>query len=94
MPDRDLSTIRDLIYYWYATIIAKSAFAASDGESKLKHSGDKKFCDSIPPLLPSAAATTAQGTLGTGDLDGDDEITVRDIDWVLRSGGGRFDGGS
>ena len=60
MPDRDVAFIKDLIYYQYATIIAQSAFAASDGESKLKHSGDKKFCDSIPPLLPSDAAATAQ----------------------------------
>jgi hypothetical protein len=60
MPDRDVSTIRDLIQYQYATIIAKSAFAASDGESLLKLRGDKKFLDSIPPLLPSDAAATAQ----------------------------------
>ena len=51
MPDRDLSTIRDLIYYRYATIIAQSAFAASDGESRLKHRGDKNFNGSIPPVL-------------------------------------------
>jgi hypothetical protein len=67
MPDRDVSTIRDLIHYQYATIIAKSAFAASDGESRLKGRGDKKLYDSIPPLLkkkysgPSSTATTAQG---------------------------------
>jgi hypothetical protein len=51
MPDRDIASIRDLIYCHYATIIAKSAFAASDGESSLKLRGDKKFHDSIPPLL-------------------------------------------
>jgi len=94
MSDRDAATIRDLIYYQHAMIIARSAFAALDGESSRKPRGEKKFHGSIPPLLPSAAATTAQGTLGTGDLDGDDEITVRDIDWVLGSGGGRFNGGS
>ena len=60
MPDREVNTIRDLIHYQYATIIAKSAFAASVGESRLKHRGDKKFHGSIPLLLPSAAATTAQ----------------------------------
>jgi len=60
MPDSEVSTIRDLIQYQYATIIAKSAFAASDGESLLKLRGDKKFLDSIPPLLPSDAAATAQ----------------------------------
>ena len=58
MPDREVATIRDLIYYQNARIIAKSAFAASD--CRLKHRGDKKFYDSIPPVLPSAAAATAQ----------------------------------
>jgi len=67
MPYRDLSTVRDLIHYRYATIIAKSAFAASDGESSLKHRDDKKFYDAIPPRLPSAAARTARArpTLAT-----------------------------
>ncbi len=57
MPDRDIATIRDLISYQYAKIIAKSAFAASDGVQefysfyRLKHRGDRKFYDSIPPLL-------------------------------------------
>jgi len=60
MPDRDVATIKDPIYYQYAKIKAKSAFAASDGESLLKHRGDKKFYDSIPPVLPSAAATATQ----------------------------------
>ena len=31
MPDREVHTIRDLIYYQYAKIIARSAFSASDG---------------------------------------------------------------
>jgi len=31
MPDRDVTTIGDLIDYQYAKIIAKSAFAAPDG---------------------------------------------------------------
>jgi hypothetical protein len=52
MPDRDVNTIRDLIYYQYAKIIAKSAFAAPDGVQEVY--------DSITPLLPSAAAATAQ----------------------------------
>jgi len=60
MPDRDVSTIRDLIQYQYATIIAKSAFAASGGESLLKLRGDKRSQDSISPLFPSAAAAIAQ----------------------------------
>ena len=82
MPDRDVATIRDIVHYQYATIIAKSAFAASDGESRLKLRGDKKFYDSIPPLLPSAAATTAQADPTEADLDGDDVITVRVIDVI------------
>jgi hypothetical protein len=67
MPDREVNTIRDLIHYQYATIIAKSAFAASVGESRPKHRGDKKVYDSIPLRLPSAAAATAQArpTLAT-----------------------------
>ena len=31
MPDRDVTTIRDLIYYQYAKIIARSALHAPDG---------------------------------------------------------------
>jgi len=31
MPDRDATTIGDLIYYQYAKIIAKSAFGVHDG---------------------------------------------------------------
>ncbi len=67
MTDRDVPTIRDPINYQYATIIAQSAFAASEGESRLKHRGDKKLYDSIPPILLSAAVTTAQArpTLAT-----------------------------
>ena len=57
MPDRDVSTIREITHYQCAKTIAKSAFAASDGVQglysfySLKHRGDKKFYDSIPPLL-------------------------------------------
>ena len=58
MPDRDVAIIRDLIHYQYATIIAKSAFAVSDGESRLKHRGDEKFYDSIPPV-PSCFSMAA-----------------------------------
>ena len=31
MPDRDVTTIKDLIYYQYAKIIARSAFSVPDG---------------------------------------------------------------
>ena len=40
MPDRDVTTIRDLIYYQYAKIIARSALHAPDGTAaKGKHYG-------------------------------------------------------
>lgn len=40
MPDKDVHTIRDLIYYQYAKIIARSAFSISDGkQAKKKHYG-------------------------------------------------------
>jgi hypothetical protein len=40
MPDRDVETIRDLIFYQYAKIMARRAFAASDGkEAKKQHYG-------------------------------------------------------
>jgi len=40
MPDRDVKTIQDLIYYQYAKIVAKSAFSLSDGEkAKKQHYG-------------------------------------------------------
>ena len=69
MPDRDVKTIRELIYCQYATIIAKSAFAVSDGESRLKHRGTRSS------MTPSAASPLCRchncsGTRDTGDLDG------------------------
>ena len=40
MPDRDVMTIGDLIYYQYAKIIAKSAFGVPDvREAKGRHYG-------------------------------------------------------
>jgi hypothetical protein len=40
MPDRDVKTIRDLIYYQYAKIMARRAFDAADGkEAKSRHYG-------------------------------------------------------
>ena len=40
MPDRDVKTIRDLIYYQYAKIIARRAFSMPDGrEAKQQHYG-------------------------------------------------------
>ena len=40
MPDRDVTTIKDLIYYQYAKIIARSALHALDGTAaKANHYG-------------------------------------------------------
>lgn len=40
MPDRGVKTIRELIYYQYSKIIAKSAFELPDGvEAKYRHYG-------------------------------------------------------
>jgi hypothetical protein len=40
MPDRDVATIKDLIYYQYAKIIAKRAMHTSDGkQAKTGHYG-------------------------------------------------------
>jgi hypothetical protein len=40
MPDRDVKSTRDLIYYQYAKIIARSAFGQPDGKAaKQKHYG-------------------------------------------------------
>jgi len=40
MPDRDVETIQDLIYYQYAKIVARRAFGVPDGkEAKSKHYG-------------------------------------------------------
>ena len=40
MPDRDVETIQDLIYYQYAKIIARRAFGAADGkEAKAQYYG-------------------------------------------------------
>lgn len=40
MPDKEVQTIRDLIYYQYAKIIAKSAFSEQNGKTvKGKHYG-------------------------------------------------------
>jgi hypothetical protein len=82
MPDGDVATIRDLIHHQNTKIIAKNAFAASDGESRLKYRGGKMVYDSIPPLLPSAAATTAH-TFDIGDLAEGEVITVLDIGAVV-----------
>ena len=48
MPDRDVRSIRDLIFYQYAKIIAKRALASGDAtRAKRQHYGfiRKTFCD-------------------------------------------------
>jgi ribosomal protein S27AE len=51
--------------------------------------GDRKFYDKIPPLLEKKylktvyECLTCAGCLDKGDIDGDGEITVRDIDAAL-----------
>jgi len=40
MPDRDIKIIRDLIYYQYAKIIARRAFAAESGKGVIKYNSD------------------------------------------------------
>jgi len=189
MPDRDVKTIRDLIYYQYAKIITRRAFDAADGkEAKGRHYGfikktfkdlksgvklwseitredwqfveaekkciycgsenglsrehivpkslrilqrcetcdviqgihnqiwacgacnsakgvrglyefyrerfvgERKFYDMIPPLVEKKYLKTiyrcheCANTLGGGDIDGDGEITVLDVDHILHGG--------
>jgi len=83
MTDRDVNTIRDFIHYQHATIIAKSAFAASDGESRLKLRGDKMFLDFHPAASPLCRCHNCSGTADIGDMDGDSVITVLDIDGAI-----------
>ncbi|MFH1717614.1 MAG: hypothetical protein ABIF19_09710 [Planctomycetota bacterium] len=51
---------------------------------------ERKFYDLIPPLLEKKYLKTivschqCAGTLGGGDLDCDGELTVLDVDFVLR----------
>jgi len=189
MPDGDVKTVRDLIYYQYAKIIARRAFSAQDGKAakaqsygfikktfrelqagtkkwsetmredwqfvesdkkcsycgtqedlhrehivpkslkikpecgtcdtiqsihnqvwackkcnslkhtkglyeffKLLYPSEKKFYDLIPPILEKKYLKTiycchvCADTLDKGDIDGDAEITVLDIDYILKRG--------
>lgn len=186
MPDRDVKTIRDLIWYQYAKIVARRAFGAADGKEAKKqyygfikktfrelksgviswseitredwqfveaekkciycggesdlhkehivpkslrvkqecetcetiqgihnqiwacgrcnsikgrkglyqffkgnYPGERKFYDLIPPLLEKKYLKTiynchlCAGTLDGGDIDGDGELTVLDIDHII-----------
>ena len=98
MPDRDVKTIRDLIYYQYAKIIARRAFGAADGFIKktfreLK-SGAKSWSDieredwqlieaEKKYLKTIYNCHKCEGTLDGGDIDGDGELTVLDIDYII-----------
>ena len=93
MPDRDVTTVTDLIYYQYAKIIARSALHGDRGLYsfyKSKHPGQKKFYDLIPSLLEKKYLKTiynchsCSGTLDQGDMDGDHALTVLDIDFIIR----------
>ena len=186
MPDKDVKTIKDLIYYQYAKIIAKRAFDKSNGKDakknhygfikktflelkngvkswsditredwqfveseksciycgakenlhrehiipkslrikpeceicdkiqgihnqvwacgkcnldkgtkglyeffKSKYPNEKKFYDFIPPLLEKKYLKTiycchqCTGTIDNGDIDGDGEVSVLDIDFII-----------
>jgi len=78
MPDRDVETIRDLIFYQYAKIVARRAFGAADGkEAKKQHYGFIKCLKTIINCHQCAE------TLDGGDLDRDAELTVLDVDFIL-----------
>jgi hypothetical protein len=57
---------------------------------KDKFPTERKFYDLIPPLLEKKYLKTiynchsCAGTLDAGDIDGDGEITVLDVDFILR----------
>jgi hypothetical protein len=91
MPDRDVRIIRDLIHYHCATIIAKSAFAASDGERRLKHRATRSIMtpsrrfSPLPPQLLRHGRHRRHGW-GRGE-------TVLDVDAVIREGRGDKMGG-
>ena len=80
MPDRDVTTIRDLIYYQYAKIIARSAFSVP-----ALHTVPR----SAPSLLEKQYLKTIYNchacadTLDRGGIDGDHDLTVLDIDFII-----------
>jgi hypothetical protein len=56
---------------------------------KEKYPEERKFYDLIPPLLEKKylktiyTCHTCAGTLDKGDIDGDGELTVLDIDHII-----------
>ncbi len=64
MPDRDVTTIKDLIYYQYAKIIACSALHAPDGTAgicKKLHQGDTKERFKAAAIFDDWATRVASG---------------------------------
>jgi hypothetical protein len=98
MPDRDVETIRDLIFYQYAKIMARRAFGAADGkEAKKQHYGfiKKTFRELQRGVKSWSEITREDWQLveaekrcaycgGESDLDRDGEITVLDVDSILQ----------
>lgn len=90
MPDREVHTIQELIFYQYAKIIAKSA----KGDMGLytffnKLNGTVHNSDLVPPLLEKKylklmwCCHNCAGTLDKGDLNGDGRLDVLDIDAIV-----------
>jgi hypothetical protein len=77
MPDRDVKTVRDLIYYQYAKIIASRAFGAADGKKEKNNNFKTKDILSRPRLISEGITKRA------GDADGNGELTVLDFDHII-----------
>ena len=58
---------------------------------KDKYPAERKFYDLVPPLLEKKYLKTilnchlCAGTIDGGDIDGDGEITVLDVDFILHN---------
>ena len=79
MPDRDVTTIRDLIHYQYAKIIARSAFSVSAPHIVPRSAPflfEKKYLKTI------YNCHAYSGTLDGGDINGDHDLTALDNDPV------------
>ncbi len=90
MPDREVHTIQELIFYQYAKIIAKSAkhdMGLYTFFNKLN--GTVHNSDLVPPLLEKKylklmwCCHNCAGTLDKGDLNGDGRLDVLDIDAIV-----------
>ena len=73
MPERDVTTIKDLIFYQYAKIIARSALHAPDGTAaKANHYGFIKqtFRELHKKLFTYERMSPSPQVLKTGELKG------------------------